>query len=288
MNKGILLTKIANAGTTSFFTFLLFGSFMLLLGACTGGVKPSLSDSVAETAQPDVEAMHSLEGIWLDAETEQVVVRIEGDSIFYPDSLSMPARFAIFEDTLVVYTSDEVRYPLLQREENLIEYVSLSGESIRLYRSENPDDSLVFSPRQYAPILLNEAVKRDTIQLSPTGERYHLYINVNPTRYRVHKTTYTPEGLPVDNVYFDNLIHVSVYKGRNSVFSHDFIKSDFQKLIPEQFLEGAILSNMEFGTADKEGCHFHATLCHPDGASCYVVNILVGYDGSHSLNLLGY
>ena len=34
----------------------------------------------------DLQAKKSLQGIWLDEDTETVLFKIQGDSIFYPDS----------------------------------------------------------------------------------------------------------------------------------------------------------------------------------------------------------
>ena len=33
-------------------------------------------------------------------------------------------------------------------------------------------------------------------------------------------------------------------------------------------------------------CHFHATVCEPEGASCYVVDIIVGFDGKYDTKLI--
>ena len=37
-----------------------------------------------------------------------------------------------------------------------------------------------------------------------------------------------------------------------------------------------------------ECCHFYATLCEPEGARCYVVDIVIGYDGSKNMKLVDY
>ena len=270
------------------YTIFLTSFLVLSMASCIG---PSTASSEAElTLQADTLAMRLLSGIWLDSETETVVCRVEGDSIFYPDSTVLPVRFAIYEDTLYLFTADTVRYPIVKQGEYVLSYKSLAGEVITFHRSESPLDSLYFfaEQREYAPLLMNEEVSRDTVVFSPSNERYHLYIKVNPTRYRVYQTTYTDEGLATENVYFDNIIHVSVFQGRNSLFSHDFVKSDFQELVPEAFLEGALLSNTEFGVTDHEGFHFNVTICQPNGASCYVVDLLVRYDGQLQMNLSEY
>lgn len=263
---------------------------LTLLGSCRNRARFAPEDGgvPAVVRQADSATMGKLEGIWVDDETDAVLFLIRKDSIIYPDTNNLPARFAVFDDTLVVQSQEEPRYPLKQVGSNTLIYESLSGELMHLHRSTNLDDSLLFLHRQYAPILLGQKVKRDTVVFSPAGDRYHLYIDVNPTTHKVYRTSYTDEGLAVENVYYDNIIHISVYAGRQSVFSRDFCKKDFAELVPEPFLNEAILSNMEFGRIDKHGCRFNATLCEPEGTRCYVVAINVGYDGSKNLELVDY
>lgn len=238
---------------------------------------------------PDTAAMHALEGIWIDSETESVVLRIQGDTIYYPDTAALNVRFAIFDDTLFVFAADTIRYVIVDQKPHLLRYESLAGDIISLHLSENPEDSILFcSSGNYSPILINEEVSRDTVVYSPDGQRYHLYVDVSPTRYRVYQTTYNDEGLATENYYYDNIIHVGVYQGRDCLFSRDFKKSDFLNFIPQQFLDQAILSNMEFGPVDRRGCHFNATLCRPDGASCYMMSLCVDYAGELTQSLLGY
>lgn len=238
------------------------------------------SPAVADSA-----AMHRIEGIWQDELTEAVVFRIKGDSIFYPDSTNLPARFAIFADTLVIYASSEAHYPISHLGDNFFVYESLTGEEMKVVRSNDESDSLLFEHRDYAPILLDQRVRRDTVVYAD-GERYHLYIDVSPTRRRVFKTTYTDEGMAVENAYFDNIIHIGVYSGRKCLYSHDFQKTDFSDVVTPQFIEGAILSNMEFGHTNAAGSRFLATLCEPDGSTCYVVEITIGFDGKVMAELL--
>ncbi len=238
--------------------------------------------------EPDREAMQRFAGIWVDAETDAVIVMVRGDSIFYPDTTSLPARFVIFDDTLLIFGANNMRYPISHQGDYTFDYVSLNGEEMHMRRSDNPDDSLLFMPRHYAPIMLQQLVKRDTLVYTPHGERYHLYIDINPTSRKVFKSSYTDEGMAVQQVYYDNIIHVSVYEGRRKVYSRDIDKHMFDDLVPASFLDGALLSNMEFGRTDNQQTTFHATLCEPDGARCYVVDLHVGFDGQMTPELTGY
>lgn len=236
----------------------------------------------------DVDAMRRMEGIWVDGETEAVLLKIVGDSIFYPDSTAMPARFIIFDDTLLIYGANDMRYPIRRLGDYVFDYVNLQGETVHLQRSADADDSLLFTHRRYAPILLGQVVKRDTVVFAPSGARYHLYIDVNPTRRRVFASSYTGDGMAVQQVYYDNIIHISVYEGRTKLFARDIDKRMFADLIPAEFLEGAVLSNMEWGRTSNTHTVFQATVCEPEGARCYVVDLKVGYDGSLQTELASY
>lgn len=67
----------------------------------------------------------------------------------------------------------------------------------------------------------NKLIKRDSVVIYG-NEHYHWYIQVNPTTYKVAKQTYNDNGVEVDNVYFDNIIHLSLFCGGTQVFSRDF------------------------------------------------------------------
>ena len=89
-------------------------------------------------------------------------------------------------------------------------------------------------------------------------------------------------------MYYDNIMHVSIYNGAQRLYSSDFRKQQYAKLVPAKFLEEAVLANMEFEKADAAGLHFNATLCVPDGASCYLVENVISYKGQMTMKLLEY
>ncbi len=64
-------------------------------------------------------------------------------------------------------------------------------------------------------------VKIDSV-VTFNGERYHWYIAINPTKYKVTKRTFNDDGLEVENVYSDNIMHISFFKGAQQLFSSDF------------------------------------------------------------------
>lgn len=223
-----------------------------------------------------------LQGIWLEGETEEAVFRVEGDTIYYPDPADQPACFRIIGDSLVL---SQHRYSIIRQDEHIFWFENQSGEVTKLVKSDAADDSLVFVNRQPEVLTITEVIKRDSV-IGYGGERYHWYIAFNPTRYRVVKTSYNSEGVAVENVYYDNIIHISLYQGAKCLYSHDIKKQMFNHEVPGQFLDQAILGNMQYSHTDARGVHFDATLCIPDEASCYMIETLVGFDGQMSMTLL--
>ena len=51
-----------------------------------------------KTEQEDLTAKKGLQGVWLDGDGEDVFFRIKGDSVYFPDSTSMPMRFIVRND----------------------------------------------------------------------------------------------------------------------------------------------------------------------------------------------
>ena len=142
--------------------------------------------------------------------------------------------------------------------------------------------------RDTPPVLsYSHQVKIDSV-IVYGGNRYHWYIAINPTKYKVTTRSYNDDGLEVENVYYDNIMHVSVFQGSRQLFSSDFRKQQYAGKVPAEFLEEAVLGNMEFSHVDAAGLHFVATLCIPDGASCYLVESLVSYQGQMTMQLVEY
>ena len=242
------------------------------------------SEAVVISAESK-QAKALLQGIWIDAETEEVAFRAKGDTIYYPDSTSLPAYFKIVNDSLVLGKSS---YPIVKQAAHLFWFRNQAGDLVKLEKSDNPNDALDFRHEQPRALeMVSELQKTDSVVFYG-GERYHWYIAINPTRYRVMKTSYTDDGVGVENVYFDNIIHISVYKGAQKLYSSDFKKQMYADEIPAEFLDQAILGNMQFDSVDERGFHFNATLCIPDGASCYLVSTDIGFNGQVSKKLLEY
>ena len=247
--------------------------FILSFVAC----KQQRNDVSENETPEDLEAKAMLQGIWIE-------FLAKGDTIFFPDSTSQPSYFRIVSDSFCL---GENRYAITKQTEHLFCFQNQAGEEVRLEKSENKEDSLAFLDNQPEILSLNEVLKIDSVVLFG-GERYHWYIAVNPTRYKVTKETYNSDGVSVENVYYDNIIHISLYRGSVCLFSRDIKKQMFADDVPQQFLDQAVLGNIKYDHVDSRGVHFNANLCIPDVASCYLVETLIGFDGQMTKKLLEY
>ena len=230
------------------------------------------------------EAKQLLQGVWSDVETENVVFQMKGDSVYYPDTTSMPAYFKVVDDTLYISTTGI--YHIEKHTEHVLWIKNKSGEIVKLVK--NVDDTQEEDLEQVHPqvLTLTEVLKSDTVVFWE-GKRYHLYITVNPTKYKVVRHTTNDEGLDVENIYYDNIINLAVFQGNTRVYSSDFHKQRYEKLVPDGFINQSILNYMEYENTDKQGFHFNMSICTPGDASCYLIEHIVSFDGKLSTQLNG-
>lgn len=233
------------------------------------------------------EAKTLLQGIWVDEESGDVSFKAKGDTIYYPDTTSVPVYFRIVNDTLELQGSEMIKYPIVKQAAHVFWFKNQNGDLLKLIKSEDSNDALSFENRHPKPVSVDHVVKRDTVVMYG-GERYHCYVCVNPTRYKVNKVTYNDDGVEVDNVYFDNIIHISVFHGAEQLYSRDFKKQMFNNMVPYRFLRQSILSDIEFDSVNSKGFRFNATICIPDGASCYMVCVTVSFTGQMKMELMDY
>jgi len=253
-------------------TMMAFG-LLVSLASCGGK-----SDSV-KTIEEDANAKKMLQGVWLNEDADDVAFRVKGDTIYYPDSTSTPMYFYVYSDTLVMRGVNEVKYPIVKQAAHLFEFKNQGGDIIKLIKTSDRSYLESFE-KKGVTVALNQKtlIKRDTVVVS--GEdKYHLYVQVNPTSYKVYKSDFNDDGVQVDNVYYDNIVNVNVYRGAAKVFSRDFHKNDFDKKVPASFLSQAILSDMLFDKIDKEGIHYMAVLAMPGSSLSYQVKVTVSFSG---------
>lgn len=258
-------------------TILLLTAVLTLFSNCQG--------SKSEASSEDKGAKEMLQGVWVEEESGDVSMRIKGDSIFYTDSTSMPAYFRIIGDSLVMGSGTS--YAIVKQTPNLFWFMNQNGDVVKLQKSNDPVDETEFVHDTPQIMTYTHQVKTDSVVMY-NGERYHWYIAINPTKYKVVKRSYNDDGLEVENIYYDNIMHVSVFQGARRLFSSDFRKQMYAKLVPESFLNEAILVNMEYSRADAQGLYFNATLCVPDGASCYLVETCISYIGQMTMQVVEY
>ena len=258
--------------------YIIILATILLMFSCSGGQGP-----VDERAE-DRETKQQLQGLWMDEETETVVFQLKGDTVYYADSTSMPAYFKVVGDSLYMGSA---AYRLEKQTKHLLWFRTSSGELFKYAKSDDEELDKVFEKAKPQILTLTGVLKRDTVVFY-NSERYHVYIAINPTKYKVSRHTLNEDGLDVENVYYDNIIHISIFKGAVQLFSRDFRKQLYEKKVPDQILKQSILNNMEYDKADADGFHFRASVCVPDDASCYMVGHTISYDGRLTTQLLEY
>lgn len=263
---------------------LMLSAAALLTVAC--GSKTEPQKEAAQEPKESKEAKALLQGIWVDEDTEEISFRAVGDTIFYPDTISQPAYFKVVNDSLVL-SSVGARYAIVKQSAHVFWFRNQNDDVVKLVKSDDPAHVLAFVHEKPKVLSYTEVVKTDSV-VNYDGSRYHWYLAINPTSYKVHATSYSGDGVEVDNIYYDNIMHISLFKGAQQLFSTDFKKQLYESKIPSSFLKQSILSNMEFSRVDAQGFHFVATVCIPDGASCYKVENVISFDGQLSTTLIEY
>ena len=235
-----------------------------------------------KTEQEDLTAKKGLQGVWLDGDGEDVFFRIKGDSVYFPDSTSMPMRFIVRNDTFYLCGANRIAYPISKRTPHLFVFTNQNGEQIRLVKSDDKSYLHIFN-RQNTTLSINQnrIVKRDTI-VSFNDKRYHCYVQVNPTTYKVIKASYNDNGVEVDNVYYDNILHLSIFQEGNKVFSRNVLKREFSKVLSNEILSQTVFSDLSLNKIDKAGFHYIATLAIPDTMTSYLVEMVVSFNGKVS------
>ena len=233
--------------------------------------------------EQDLAAKKALQGVWVDEEDDDVAFRIKGDTVYFPDSTSMPVYFMMKRDSFILCGANRVAYPVVKHTPHLFVFVSQNGEQVRLVKGDDAAYMQMFSPRKTAvAINHHKLLKQDTVVVF-NDERYHSYVQVNPTTYKVVKASYNDDGVEVDNVYYDNIIHLGLYQGNRKIYSQNVLKSQFSSVVPAGALEQAVFSNLVFLRMDKEGAHYNAVLAIPDSMTSYIVEFIVDYNGKATI-----
>lgn len=250
-------------------------SLMVIVSAACGSNKNPYSP---KQDGEDMNAKELLQGIWLDDETESPLMRVVGDTIYYADAQSAPIAFKIIQDTLYTYGNETTYYKIDKQAEHIFWFHSIADNIIMLHKSEDPNDSLSFVRQELVIPTYTEVTKRDSV-VTFNGTRYRAYVYINPSKKRVVKTTYSEDGISMDNVFYDNVMHICVYEGKKSLFASDITKQMFDKVVPEDFLVQAILSDTKFVKVDRNGFHYQAVLAIPESSIYSIADMEVSFSG---------
>ena len=101
------------------------------------------------------------------------------------------------------------------------------------------------------------------------------------------KTTYNDEGVGVDNVYYDNIVHLSIYQGAKRIYSSNFAKGDFTDLVPKEYLSQSILSDITFYKSTADSMIFIASLAIPDASTSFQIKVIIYNNGKRKMQVFG-
>lgn len=236
------------------------------------------NSSKQEKWSEDLAAKKNLQGIWLDEDEDDVAFRVKGDSVYFPDSTSAPAYFRIERDSFIIIGGNIVKYHIIKQTSHIFVFVNKSGEKVKLSKTSDNSYLELFAPKTVLHVNQNKVVKRDTV-VYQGNDKYHCYVQINPTTYKVAKATYNDDGVEVDNIYYDNIINLNVYKGASKLFSSDIHKEFYKDEVPMPFLKQAVLSDITLMNVDSDGLHYFAIIAIPETSISYMVETIISYRG---------
>ena len=258
----------------------LFPLYLILLTLTACG------SSMRSSERPeDTKAKAMLQGIWIDEASELVWVRIEGDTIYYADNQNAPVAFRVVHDSIYLTNAyGERAYKIdCQTEEEFWFHSGDKEDMVKIYKSDNPADSLLFQQREVEVISpVKEPIKRDSVVYFQ-GNRYHGYVQINPSTMKVMRTAYGENGVAADNVYYDNVIYICIYQGTQFIYGKNIVKQTFENVLDKDYLNSAILADMRFLGVDAEGFHFLATLTKPESQVYRAIRLTIREGKIHLL-----
>lgn len=252
--------------------YLMIPVALLSLGCNNKGERDMLAE------EENLSAKKELQGIWIDENEGDATFCMKGDTVYFPDETSAPLYFRIEKDSFVLYGANVTKYPIVKQTTHLFEFENQNGEHVRLVKSNDAGYIRLFDRQRVVLVNQNKLIKRDTVVYND-NEKYHCYVQVNPTTYKVYRATCNDDGVEVDNVYYDNIVHLSIFHGSKKLYSSNVTKNDFDKQVSRQFLKQSVLSDMTFYKIDHEGIHCFAILGIPNSPSNFMVEFVVSYEG---------
>lgn len=231
----------------------------------------------------DIVAKKKLQGIWTNEYEGNIVFSIHGDSIYYNDSLSTPAKYRVNNDTLYIYNQNTEKYPIHKLNSSTLVFINANGDEVTLTKS---NETQMLKGERKGTVTLNQGkkLKKDTI-LTFHDKHYHAYTQVNPTTYKVFIQSRNNDGMNVESIYFDNIVHIALYEGNRRIFGQNISKSDFSKYVPKSYLDQAVLSDIYAEKATDNGVRFVAIITIPNSYTNYHVNIDISSNGQKTFSL---
>ena len=159
--------------------------------------------------------------------------------------------------------ASDVRYSIVKLAAHLFEFKNQSGDLIKLVKTADKSYLRSFEHQKNVELNQKTLIKRDTI-VSHGDDKYHLYVQVNPTSYKVYLSSMNDDGVQVD-----------------------FKKQDFSKNVPAAFLEQAVFSDLVFEEIDSAGIHYLAILAQPNSSISYQVRVTISFAGHLKIETVG-
>ncbi len=238
-----------------------------------------------EGIKEDIKAKKMMQGVWYDELEDNVVFSVKGDTIFYPDSISQPVAFAIVNDSLCLKGTVMTKYPIEKLTEHLLIFKNQNGDDVKLTKDEYASAGQAYLGKYNNHVAINQhkVIKKDTVVML-NGVKNHIYIQVNPTTYKVSKSNYDNEGVRVDDIYYDNTVSICIVKNSVKTFIHDFNKKEFVGTIPSSIIPKSILNDIVYERHSSYGFHFYATMGIPDSPSNYMAEIVISDDNKYKIS----
>lgn len=257
--------------------FLTFTTVILLLWAC-GSNTAQPSRSVLQKNNTVAEELFC--GIWMLSDSDTPFLKVTKDSLMFYEQQNSQMAYDIIKDSLIVYGSTGTfGYKIVRQSEYTFWFNSLSDHLVKLYKSDNLEDSLYFVNNTVEIDSLDtdtvrQVLQKDTI-IYQDNTRFRGYTFINPTSMKVFKPTYSDEGMRIDQVFYDNIIYICVYKGKEKLFGQNIAKQDFESLLDSDFYRSVILGDVSFIGVDKDHFYFQAVVEVPNSLIFDLIDVTV-------------
>ena len=230
-----------------------------MLGVCLFTSCIENSNRQRERKRSDsLRVMELLQGIWIDDNTGLPTLKIKEDSLFLASQSQTAYRFGISDDTLVTYGADQIKYQIDSIDSHVFHFYTQVGDLMSLHKADNDTIAFGYQQDEEKQDTIREVVEKDSVFVYQ-GVRYRGYVFINPSTKKVIRPMMTEEGMIVDNIYYDNIIHICVYQGKEELYAQNISKEMFAGIFPDAFLQTVILSDMDFVGIDSDGYHYRAS-----------------------------